>query len=369
MRVMQWKVVAGVIMLAGLLAGGYQLAGAQGAGSARGEKMAAKSETGYALKKPVFGGACATCPWGAMAEIVKKALSYYGWDVQICYSCAGGPREARLVAAAAMPPKPGPNSIEPPPPNGPIDFGSTGSQYLWWAYTAKNDFAKDPEGPRKQLRLVANIQEPSYYIVAVKADTGITDLHQIVEKRMPVNIMASTGVGGIMTAEVLNYYGLTKENLEPFGAKLNAGPAAEQRKNAQVIIGWGALENAPEYNMWYDVSQRDDLKYLQLSDDLLDHLAKQYDLIRTDVPLGLLRGVDKPVPTVARTGNVIYGRTDMPDDFAYTLAKALDEHQDLLQWANSGMNFSYNWHTVWKAFDVPLHPGAARYYKERGYMK
>jgi TRAP-type uncharacterized transport system substrate-binding protein len=24
---------------------------------------------------------------------------------------------------------------------------------------------------------------------------------------------------------------------------------------------------------------------------------------------------------------------------------------------------------VWKTLDVPLHPGAARYYKERGYMK
>ena len=59
----------------------------------------------------------------------------------------------------------------------------------------------------------------------------------------------------------------------------------------------------------------------------------------------------------------------MPDDFAYTLAKALDEHQDLLQWANGAMNFSYNYRTVWKCYGVPLHPGAERYYKERGYMK
>ena len=72
---------------------------------------------------------------------------------------------------------------------------------------------------------------------------------------------------------------------------------------------------------------------------------------------------------MVRTGTVIYGRTDMPDDFAYTLAKALDEHQDLFQWAGGAMNFSYNSHTVWKAFDIPLHPGAARYYKEKGYMK
>ena len=85
------------------------------------------------------------------------------------------------------------------------------------------------------------------------------------------------------------------------------------------------------------------------------------------MPLGLFRGVNKPVPTLSPMGTVVYGRTDMPDDFAYTLAKALDEHQDLLAWTH--MNWSYNHHNVWKAFDVPLHPGAARYYKEAGYMK
>lgn len=45
----------------------------------------------------------------------------------------------------------------------------------------------------------------------------------------------------------------------------------------------------------------------------------------------------------------------------------MDEQQHLLQWAH--LNFSYNRHTVWKAFAGRLHPGAARYYREMGYMK
>jgi TRAP-type uncharacterized transport system substrate-binding protein len=49
------------------------------------------------------------------------------------------------------------------------------------------------------------------------------------------------------------------------------------------------------------------------------------------------------------------------------VAKAMDEHQDLLQW--SLLNFSYNTRTVSKAYGVPLHPGAVRYYRERAYMK
>src|SRR5690349_9958388 len=59
-------------------------------------------ETGYAIKKPIIAGAGPTAPWGAMAEIVKTAMKPYGWDIQICYGCAGGPRLARLVSKAAM---------------------------------------------------------------------------------------------------------------------------------------------------------------------------------------------------------------------------------------------------------------------------
>ena len=324
-------------------------------------------ETGYAVRKPVIGGACPVCPWGAMSEVVKKAMEPYGWDIQICYVCAGGPREARLVSAAAVPfRRPPPRDTDPHPlPKGPIDFGVTGSQFLQWAYLGMDVFAKDPEGPRRNLRMVANIQEPTWLLVAVKSDSGITSLSDIVEKRLAVDMVATTSVGGGITPAILNYYGLSEERVESLGGTFETD--YEHGQDADVIIGFGSMVNAPEYRLWYEATQKLDLKFLELAPDLRAKLAKDLYLEQESIPLGLFRGVDRPIPTVARTGTVIYGRTDMPDEFAYTLAKALDEHQDLLQWTH--MNFSYNWRTVWKAFDVPLHPGAARYYKERGYMK
>ena len=57
----------------------------------------------------------------------------------------------------------------------------------------------------------------------------------------------------------------------------------------------------------------------------------------------------------------------MPASFAYLVAKALDEQQDLFQWTVG--NYSYNRMRVAKVGDVPLSPGAARYYRERGYLK
>lgn len=62
---------------------------------------------------------------------------------------------------------------------------------------------------------------------------------------------------------------------------------------------------------------------------------------------------------------MVYTRADMTDATAYAIARALDEQQ-LLQWSH--LNFSHNIHSVWKAEDIPLHPGAARYYKEHRYM-
>ncbi len=331
---------------------------------------AAAQETGIKIKKPVFGGACKVCPWGALAEIVKAAMQPYGYDVLICYNCATG--EAPRIVSAAKVPEPIektwkqfpfiPPSQSPAPPHGPVDFGATSVQNLWSAYQGTHGYAG--EGPRRNLRLFATIQSPNYLIVAARAELGITDLAEIKQKRWPVRLLTD---GNEVSNAVLAYYGLSRQAIESAGGHVGRGGVPEERRNFDVIIHGGTLANAPEFNVWYEVSQKFELNYLELPRDLLAKLARDNDMQLGTIPDGLLRGIDHPIPTVTRTGHAVYGRADNPDDFAYTVAKALDEHQDLLQWSH--LNFSYNPRTVWKAFEVPLHPGAARYYRERGYMK
>jgi TRAP-type uncharacterized transport system substrate-binding protein len=45
----------------------------------------------------------------------------------------------------------------------------------------------------------------------------------------------------------------------------------------------------------------------------------------------------------------------------------MDEHKEVLNF--SILPFAYNSALVWQARGVPVHPGAARYYREKGYMK
>jgi para-nitrobenzyl esterase len=325
-------------------------------------------QTGIAARRPVFGGACKICPWGAMAEVVQAAMKPYGYDVQICYNCnaADAPR---IVSEAKMPPPYKPDPVVPEilaprnvPGLGAIDFGAVAVQFLRSAYKGTGVYAK--EKPRTNLRLIANIQDPSYVLVAAKAGTGITDLAQIRQKRWPVRIL-SAGIGGT-PARILEHFGLSREAIEAAGGRI--GNTAEDRENFDVAIGGGGgMTTAPEWRIWTEISQKFDLNFIELPDALLAKLAQEGEQERGVIPVGLYRGVVRPIPTVVRTGTVIYGRDDMPDDFAYMAAKAMDEQQELLQWKH--LNFSYNVHTVWKAYEVPLHPGAARYYRERGYMK
>jgi TRAP transporter TAXI family solute receptor len=301
-----------------------------------------------------------------LGEVVKQALAHYGYEVLICANCARG-ENPRLVAGAKMTPPFDtvsyiPAFQRPAPPKGSVDFGVTNARNVWAAYHGIDAYAS--EGPRQNLRLIANIQSPSYLIVAAKSELGITDLGQIKEKRWPVRILTGAAGGDLET--ILEFYGLSQKAIEAAGGHIGNGSLPEERASFDLVIAGGSLGNAPEYNVWYEVSQKHNLTYLQLPEPLLDKIAKTSHMERGFIPNGLLRGIERPIPTVVRSGTAIYGRVDTPDEFAYLAAKAMDEHQDLLQWSH--LNFSYNSRTVWKALDLPLHPGAERYYRERRYI-
>lgn len=321
-------------------------------------------DSGIAAKKPVFGGACKDCPWGAMADIVRAAMQPYGYDVQVCYTCSGLDAP-RIVAKAKRGPAPGPRARTPiPPPDGPVDFGATAVHFLWEAYQGTGRYSAD--GPMTNLRLLANIQDPLWLVVAVNSKSGITDLRQVKDKKLPVRILGN--LEAAYSDAVLAYYGITAKELESWGGSMvRAGGESRSSADVDVVIHEASRGLPPEFSVLHELSQTTELKYLDLPEELLAQMATTFDLERRDIPIGFMRGVERRIPTVTRTGTVVYGRADMPADFAYAVAKALDEQQGLLAWSNN--TFSYNRHTVAKAFAVPLHPGAERYYRERGYIR
>jgi len=328
-------------------------------------------------KKPVFGAACRMCPWGAMADVVKSAMQHYGYDVQICHNCnaADAPR---IVAQARMPPpyKVDANvSVETAPPNsaglGAIDFGATGGRFMCDAYHGTGRYSQDK--PMTNLRLIANIQQPpTFLIVAARERTGIADLSQARAKRWPFRIFAQPN--NPLVDEVLAYYGLSEKEIDEAGGFVGGSSPdphnAPDPKSYDLIIHMGGwVSTMPETRTYADVIQKNTWTFLTLPDPLLKKLAEDFHAERGIIPFGWLPGLDRAIPSIslAGMGTVVYARADFPNSYAYDTARALDERQEQLLRTNQ--YFFYDIHKVWKACDVPLHAGAARYYKQVGYMK
>ena len=153
----------------------------------------AAQELGLAAKKPVVAAACKLCPWGAIADVLKEALKPEGYDLQICYTCSRG-NNPRYVVGTMKPPQTDPEG-SPPPPNHSIEFGITSGSSVQWMYEGSHDYAKD--GGHKELRLMARVDVANYAVMMVKASTGITDLRQIKEKRLPVRIITTESTGNM----------------------------------------------------------------------------------------------------------------------------------------------------------------------------
>ena len=321
-------------------------------------------KTGWAYKKPVFAAACPFgCPWGELGEFVHDAMKTLGYDVILCRNC-NRDRGPRLVATATKAPpldaldaRTGTTKRVDAPP----DFGVTASGFLSSAYQGTGAYSNG--GPYKNLRLIAKIEDPMFLLIAVKESSDIRDLAQIKDKKMPVKILAGGGADSI-----LKYYGMTRADIASWGGSVNASMGARESAEFDVIIddSAGPAMN-PESSHWPILSQKHKLKFLELPEPLILELAKSpgYQIVSTK--WGLLQGIDRNIRTVGRSGEAIFAREETPEQAAYDVAKAVDLARNDLIWLIR--RYSIDPRTVSQNQGVPLHPGAARYYREMGYIK
>src|SRR5690242_5089853 len=306
--------------------------------------------TTIAAKKPVFAGACKACPWGILAKVTADALSYYGYQTTICWVCwsSFGPREM------------GDKTKPVPPPDAVPDISATSESNLIDAWNGTGPYAADGK-QRRNYRVVAGIRTATYMLAAASRKSGITNLRQIKDRAQPTWSVGNNAI-------VFNYYGIKPEDLRAHGGGIMpANASREKRASGDVFIGTGLLANTPEQRSWYEASQLNDLVFLEFEEPLIARLAQEPGYQRATVPLALFRGVNRPIPTVMRPNHFIYVRDAAPDSFAYDVAKALAEHRELLQVQLEP--WYYDPRTVAVSKVIPMHPGAVKYYRERGYLK
>lgn len=313
-------------------------------------------------KDVIFAGASRVgrgTPWGTLCEIVARAMEQRGYSISI-ETRSSGPNNGRFVA------------------DGRAVLGAWSMMWLRDCYLGVREYAA--EGPRANLRLIANINSPAWAAIAVNAASGITDLRQIAAEQRPARVF--TGAGPLNQA-IVDYYGWTPELLRSWGGWLRSvhdEPAYDpdfppldepefrpwaRSGDFDVIVDSLYVGYLPENHHWMEASILWDLRFLRVPDEVIDRTVAAGLGRRGWVPHRILRGAWTDVPAIARLPDVVYCSAEAPDAFAYDVAAGLDASRSALRQCH--LPFSYDPENVAEDFGVPLHPGAESYYRSTGY--
>lgn len=289
-------------------------------------------------------------PWGTLGVVAQRALAPLGYEVTFFTDMWGAdnPRYVRDRKA---------------------ELGAHGLSGVRNMFEGKGPYVE--EEPCPGLRLIAQVCEPAWLGIAVRAESEITDLVQVRESRLPVRLKTGRGEE---TSAVLRYYGLSVEEIEAWGGRLLPMPGPGRAVTTWVATGDFDLivdsiyaAYTPEHRHWWEATVLHDLRFLPIPSDLASRLCEAglYEE-PSFIPHMLMRGVRQDIPSVQRLPNVFYTREDVDEGFIYEVTRALDEGRHLFR--QTHLPYSYDPRVVARPRSVPLHPGAERYYREVGYL-
>jgi len=284
----------------------------------------------------------------AMAEALKKALPA---DAKVeVLPQAGGVGNAKLVA------------------QGKANFGLSFSLTNQWALQGKHAYDKKLD----MLRGVAGGMDTYYLSVTVRADAGFAGLADLKEKRgklalgsLPVGSGSEYGARNIL--EIL---GMTYDDVRKAGGSV----AFTGYPNLVTGMKDGRINTVisvitPGHPSIREMSLQSDVRFLPLPPDVVAKMREQFNYAPQNMPAGMFHGMDKDVSTVGYP-TVLITRADVPEDLVYLVTKTIAENKAALVAAHKGLS-QFEPSAAWKPelVGLPLHPGAARYYREKGWLK
>jgi TRAP-type uncharacterized transport system substrate-binding protein len=236
-----------------------------------------------------------------------------------------------------------------------------------------------PLGKPIPLRTIAVF--PSWDVMgfAVHESVGVTSLEQIKDKRVPLRL--STGPTSahdliespvtFMVYSALKAAGFTFADIRKWGGKIQevSRPSHPDRRAG---IEDGSINAVFDEGIksWGQTALDQGFRYLPIEGTVLRTL-KAMGYRSGVLPKTYFKGMKSSIPTIDFSGWPMVVRADMPNDIAYALCEALELRRRVIPTDNfRPLKISQLCANDAEApFDVPLHPGARRFYRERGYLK
>lgn len=304
--------------------------------------MAVSAPQAMAKQDILFGGASITGVYYQVALQLSNMMNKHAADK---YNYIGRPTGGSVFNI---------NAID----RGAFDFAVAQSDRNWQGFNG----AADWEGkPIAGLRSVFSMH-PETVLLVTRKDAGIKTVMDMKGKRINIGNPGSGQRGN--AEDVLRIYGLDYN--KDFSAEALQQAEASRALVDQKIDAFFFTVGNPSAAI-EEPAQSVDLDIIPInSDGIKDFVAKHPYYIMTTIPAGTYKGVDKGVETYAVTATVISSES-VAEEVVYDMVKTVFENLEELKASHAAFR-NLNPKEMLQGLSAPLHPGAIKYYKEKGWM-
>ena len=239
-------------------------------------------------------------------------------------------------------------------------MGVAQSDWQYHAYKGSSKF--EDQGANDKLRAVFSVH-PEPFTVVARADSGIKTFDDLKGKRVNVGNPGS-GQRGTME-DVMEKKGWTMDDFKLASELKSAEQSAalcDNNIDAMVFtVGHpsGSIQEA---------TTSCDSVLVEVSGPAIDELiANNPYYAKATIPGGMYRGTDADTDTFGVAATFV-SSSDVPDAVVYEVVKAVFENFDRFQKLHPAFANLKPEDMIKNGLSAPLHPGAEKYYKEKGWM-
>ncbi|MFN3986649.1 MAG: TAXI family TRAP transporter solute-binding subunit [Rhodocyclaceae bacterium] len=243
---------------------------------------------------------------------------------------------------------------------GELDFGVAQSDWQYHAYNGSSTF--QDAGANKELRAVFSIH-PEPFTVLARADAGVTKFEDFKGKRFNVGNPGSGTRASL--EELIGAMGISLSDFS-LAAELKADEHGAALCDNQ-IDGFFYGVGHPSANI-QDPTTTCGAKLVPLTGPAIDKLVDERPYYaKVEIPGGLYNANPDATPTYGVLATFVTS-TNTPDDVVYTMVKAVfDNFEDFKRLHPAFANLKEE-DMVKNGLSAPLHDGAVKFYKEKGWM-
>lgn len=221
----------------------------------------------------------------------------------------------------------------------------------------------------RNLRAIAFLHTSDVQIIVDKR-SGITSIEDFKTKPVRISVDTKNSFMEIAVRAVLNAYGITYEDIEKRGGKVifsSSTQALEQMRNRQLDARVNASPTPS--SLFVDAATTMDLESMPISQEVIEKVNQQIGTRTVVIPKNAYPFLKADQQTVG-IDNILIASTEMSEDRAYAITKALYENLDYLGTASSTLKKQMTKDSIAVVGrDVSLHTGSEKFYKEIGLIK